>query len=135
MKAQIVPMLAVSNGNAAIDFYKKAFGAELLWRVDGGGQVVAGMSIGDANFFFAHESPEYGTRAPVSAGFTTVRIELFVDDPHAVQKQALAAGATERGQVVEHTYEMSGPKPIPRMLQGSVFDPFGHMWLIGKILD
>jgi PhnB protein len=135
MKAQIVPMLAVSDGNAAIDFYKKAFGAELLWRVDGGGQVVAGMSIGDANFFLAHESPTYGTRAPVSAGFTTVRIELFVDDPQAVQKQALAAGATERGQVVEHTYEMSGPKPIPRMLQGSVFDPFGHMWLIGKILD
>jgi uncharacterized glyoxalase superfamily protein PhnB len=45
MKAQIVPMLAVSGGNAAIDFYKKAFGAELLWRVNGSGQVVAGKSI------------------------------------------------------------------------------------------
>jgi hypothetical protein len=45
MKAQIVPMLAVSDGNAAIDFYKRAFGAELLWRVESGGQVVAGKSI------------------------------------------------------------------------------------------
>jgi PhnB protein len=135
MGTQISPMLAVSDGNAAIEFYKAAFGATLLWHLDGGGHVVAGLSIEGAPFFLAHESPPHGTRGPASAGFTTVRIELFVDDPVAVQRQAVAAGATERSPVLEHTHATTGPRPIRRMLQGSVVDPFGHVWLIGKFLD
>ncbi len=75
------------------------------------------------------------TRGPASVGFTTVRIELFLDDPTAVHSQGLAAGATERSPVVEHKHEMIGPKPIKRMLQGALVDPFGHMWLIGKIVE
>lgn len=134
MRTQISPMLAVSDGNAAIAFYEAAFGATLLWHLDGGGHVVAGLSIDGAEFFLAHESPSHGTRSPNSTGFTTVRIELFVDDPVAVQKKALAAGATERSPVDEHNYATTGPSPINRMLQGSVVDPFGHMWLIGKFL-
>jgi PhnB protein len=132
---QISPMLAVSDGKKAIEFYKAAFGAEVLWLVEHDGQVVAGLEIDGAKFFLAHESPDYGTRGPSSAGFTTVRIELFVDDPAAVYKQAVAAGATDRDRVKEYEYEMSGPKPIRKMLQGSVVDPFGHKWLIGKILE
>jgi PhnB protein len=135
MGTEISPMLAVSDGNAAIAFYKTAFGATVLWHLDGGGHVVAGLSIDGAKFFLAHESPPHGTRGPASVGFTTVRIELFVDDPVAVHTQALAAGAIERSPVTEHTYAMSGPSPITRMLQGSVVDPFGHMWLVGKILE
>jgi PhnB protein len=135
MQTQISPMLAVSDGKTAIDFYKAAFGAELLWHLEGGGHIVAGLSIDGARFFLAHESPPHGTRGPASVGFTTVRIELFVDDPTAAHRQALAAGATERSPVVEHKYEMIGPKPIKRMLQGSVVDPFGHMWLIGKVVE
>lgn len=126
-------MLAVSDGNAAIAFYKAAFGAELLWHLDGG-HVVAGLSIDGAKFFLAHESPPNGTRSPSSAGFTTVRIELFVDDPVAVHQKALAAGAREHSRVEEHEHQVTGPKPIKRMLQGAVVDPFGHMWLIGKFL-
>jgi PhnB protein len=103
--------------------------------LDGGGHVVAGLSIDGAKFFLASESPPHGTKGPTSVGFTTVRIELFVDDPAGVQKKAVAAGARERGPVVEQKYEMMGPKPIKKMLQGSVVDPFGHMWLIGKILE
>jgi len=135
MVTQISPMLAVSDGNAAIAFYKAAFGAELLWHLDGGGHVVAGLSIDGAKFFLAHESPPHGTRGPASVGFTTVRVELFVDDPIMAQRKALAAGAMERNPVVEHQHETIGPKPIKRMLQGAVMDPFGHMWLIGKILE
>ena len=134
MQTQISPMLAVSDGNAAIAFYQQAFGAELLWHL-GDGHVVAGLAIGGAEFFLANESPPYGTRGPAAAGFTTVRIELFVDDPTAVHRRALAAGAVEHSPVLEHPHEMSGPKPIKRMLQGAVVDPFGHMWLIGKILE
>jgi PhnB protein len=135
MQTQISPMLAVTDGNAAIEFYEAAFGAELLWHLDGGGHVVAGLAIDGAKFFLAHESPPYGTRAPDSAGFTTVRIELFVDDPIAVHRRALAAGATERGAVKERTHETIGSKPMNKMLQGAVVDPFGHIWLIGKVLE
>ena len=132
MKTQISPMLAVGDGKAAMEFYKAAFGATVLWSLDG---AVAGLSIDDAEFFLADESPEYGTSAPSSAGFTTVRIELFVDDPIAVHKKALAAGAIARSPVVEHEHSTTGPRPIKRMLQGSVRDPFGHVWLIGKFLE
>jgi uncharacterized glyoxalase superfamily protein PhnB len=132
---QIFPMLAVGDGDAAIEFYKAAFDAEVLWRLDGGGHIVAGLEVHGARFFLAHESPPYGTRAPAGAGFTTVRIELFVNDPVSVQKQALAAGAHEHGPVLEHEHATTGPRPIKRMLQGAVVDPFGHMWLIGKFLD
>lgn len=132
---QISPMLAVSNANAAIDFYKAAFDASVLWHLGNDDHVVAGLSVHGARFFLATESPPYGTRSPDSAGFTTVRIELFVDDPVAVQRQALAAGATFRSPVEEHAHSMSGPRPIRRILRGGVIDPFGHMWLIGKILE
>ena len=71
-------MLAVSDGNAAMEFYRAAFGATVLWDLDG---AVAGLAIDGAPFFLAHESPPHGTRGPASVGFTTVRIELFVDDP------------------------------------------------------
>jgi PhnB protein len=127
-------MLAVNDGNAAIDFYKSAFGAEVLWHLDAGGHVVAGLSIGGADFFLAHESPPYGTRNPASAGFTTVRIELFVDNPIEVHARALQAGAANHSPVEEHRHATIGPRPIGHMLQGAVVDPFGHLWLIGKIL-
>jgi PhnB protein len=127
-------MLAVTDGNAAIDFYRAAFGAEVMWRL-GEGHIVAGLAIDDAQFFLAHESPEYGTRGPSSAGFTTVRIELFVDDPIAVQRRAMAAGAMEHSPVQEHEHQTEGPAPIKRMLQGGVLDPYGHIWIIGKILE
>ena len=128
-------MLAVTDGSAAIEFYEAAFGADLLWKLGEGADVVAGLSIDGAPFFIAYHAPEYGTRGPASVGFTTVRIELFVDDPVAVHRRAVAVGATERSPVEEHKYAMNEPKPINHMLQGSIVDPFGHMWLVGRILE
>lgn len=130
---QISPMLAVSDGQAAIAFYAAAFGASVLWHL-GEGHVVAGLEIDGAQFFLATESPGSGTRGPSSAAFTTVRIELFVEDPVAVQGKAIAAGATEHSPVEEHRHETEGPAPISHILQGAVIDPFGHMWLIGRVL-
>src|SRR6187549_1946399 len=134
MPTHVAPMLAVADAGSAIAFYQRAFGAVVRWHL-GGGHVVAGLDIDGAEFFLASESPDNGTRGPSSAGCTTVRIELFVDDPVAVQRRAIAAGATEKDPVLEHTHETEGPRPIRRMLQGAVFDPFGHMWLIGRFLD
>ncbi len=128
-------MLAVRDGTAAIRFYRAAFGAELLWKLGSGADCVAGLEIGGAEFFLAQEAPQYGTRSPESVNFTTGRIELFVDDPAAVHGQAVAAGAQEHSPVKEDRYDMSGPRPIRRILQGAVLDPFGHIWLIGKILE
>jgi uncharacterized glyoxalase superfamily protein PhnB len=135
IKPQISPMLAVADGNAAIEFYRAAFDATVLWQLGGGEQVVAGLSVHGAQFFLASEAREYGTRGPAGAGFTTVRIELFVNDPVAVHSRALEAGAVARSPVVEHKHGTSGPRPITKMLQGALVDPFGHMWLIGKVLE
>jgi uncharacterized glyoxalase superfamily protein PhnB len=134
MPTHIAPMLAVGDADAAIAFYQAAFGATVLWRL-GHGHVVAGLEIDGAPFFLATESPEYGTRGPSSAGCTTVRIELFVDDPIAVQRRAVAAGGIETDPVRQHEHETQGPRPIRRMLQGTVVDPSGHKWLVGKFLD
>lgn len=134
MPTHIAPMLAVGDATAAIAFYQAAFGATVSWRLDGG-HVVAGLEVDGAPFFLATEAPSHGTRAPASAGCTTVRIELFVDDPVAVQQRAVAAGAIEKDPVQEHVHETRGPRPIRRMLQGAVFDPSGHMWLIGRFLE
>lgn len=135
MTTEITVMLAVSDGAEAVEFYQRAFGAEVYWTIDAGGHIVAGLAIGGARFFLSTESPEFGTRGPAAAGFTTVRIELFVDDPVAVQAKAVAGGAKLRNEVQEHSYDTVGAKPIRKMLQGSVVDPFGHMWLIGRFLD
>src|ERR1700758_2877530 len=117
MTTQISPMLAVTDGSAAISFYQAAFGARLLWKLGEGSDIVAGLAVEGAQFFLAYEAPEYGTRGPSSGGFTTVRIELFVDDPVGVQKRALAAGATEHSPVEEHDHPTEGSQPIKRMLQ------------------
>jgi PhnB protein len=134
VRTKISPMLAVSDGAAAIEFYKEAFGAVENWWIDAGGHVVAGLSVGEADLFLASASPPHGTQSPDTVGHTTVRIELFVDDPAAAHARAVAAGATEHSRVTEHNHTMSGPHPMNRMLQGSVVDPFGHLWLIGRTL-
>jgi PhnB protein len=131
----ISPMLAVRNGTEAIEYYKNAFGAIELWRIESNGSVVAGLVIDGANFFLAEESPSNGTSGPDSIGTTTVRIELFVEDPADMQAKAVVAGGTELEPVKEHQHETTGIRPINRMLQGAIRDPYGHMWLIGRILE
>jgi PhnB protein len=126
-------MLAVSDAAAAIDFYVRAFGAVVRWQI-GEPAEVAGLSIDGAEFFLARENPPK-TRGPDAAGHTTVRIELFVGDPVAVQSNAIAAGAREGSPVQEHTHDTVGDGPGLRMLQGGVIDPFGHVWLIGRIVS
>src|SRR6266581_107991 len=103
---QISPMLAVSDPAAAIDFYKRAFGAEERWRI-GEPAAVAGLSIDGAEFFLAHEAAA-SPRSPDSVGHTTVRIELFVDDPEGTWAKAIAAGARSRSPVEQHAHPTVG---------------------------
>ena len=57
MRTEISPMLAVGDGHGALDFYKAAFNATVLWHLDGGAPVVAGLAVDGAKFFLAQESP------------------------------------------------------------------------------
>ena len=133
MATQISPMLAVNDAREMIEFYKNVFGAVENWRIDGGEHVVCGMSIDGADFFLASANPP-GTQSPRDVGGVTCRIELFVDDPEAVYERAVSNGATagERPKLREHPTSDGGSF---RMIQGTVADPSGHTWLIGKFLD
>lgn len=128
---KISAMLAVTNGAAAIEFYRKAFGATVLWQIE---TAVAGLEIDGAPFFIGEASPDHGHKAPIDLGATSVRIELFVDDPHAMLRRAVDAGAKLRSEVQEYEYPNTGPKPFKKLIQGSVLDPFGHIWLITQLV-
>jgi len=122
----VMPNLSVRNGARAVEFYKRAFGATELSRITRpDGALVAEMSIDGARFFVADEAPEHKNFSPESLGGSSVRIDLLVVDPDAMQRRAVAAGAMEVFPVADQSFGY-------RM--GRVMDPFGHHWLIGKPL-
>src|SRR4051812_33909894 len=93
---RIVPFLSVRRGRQAIEFYEAAFGAKVLFRIDGDdGAVVAQLSADGAEFWIADESPEHKNFSPESLSGSTTRMLLVVDDPDRAWARAVAAGATE----------------------------------------
>jgi len=126
MKTSIAPMLSVRNGAKAIDFYKAAFGAGELFRIDNAsGSVVARLSVEGAEFWVADESPEHLNFSPESLGGGSVRMVMIVNDPDAAFERAVRAGAS----VVWSVSNQYGWR------LGRIVDPFGHHWEIGKPLD
>ncbi len=123
---KIAPMLSVRNGTRAIEFYKAAFGASELYRIDdpASGAVVATLGVDGAEFWVADESPENANFSPESLGGGTVRMVLTVDHPDSAFDRAVAAGAI----VVWPVADQYGWRV------GRVADPFGHHWEIGKPL-
>jgi len=93
MNTSIAPMLSVRNGAKALEFYKAAFGAEELFKIENGGGVVATLSVGGAEFWVADESPEHLNYSPETLGGGTVRMVLVVSDPDAAFERAVKAGA------------------------------------------
>jgi uncharacterized glyoxalase superfamily protein PhnB len=127
MSPPISPMLSVRNGDRAIEFYKAAFGAEVLFRVDGdGGAVVAELSVGGSVFWLADESPKHLNFSPESLGGSTARMVMIVDDPDAACQRAVTAGATVVWPVEDQRYGWR---------VGRIVDPFGHHWEVGKPLS
>lgn len=125
VKTTIAPMLAVRRGAEALEFYKAAFGAREVFRIDDdSGAIVARLSVKGAEFWVADESPEHLNFSPERLNGGTVRIVLTVEDPDAVLDRAVAAGAS----VVVAVSEEYGWR------LGRVVDPFGHHWEIGKPL-
>jgi uncharacterized glyoxalase superfamily protein PhnB len=112
-------MLAVPDTPTAIDWYKIALGARVLWSLGS----VAGLEIDGAPFFL-HQPVRNGFDSPKEIGTTTVRVEVFVDQPDEVIARAVEAGATG-GKIVNY----AAPWGIHR--RGGFTDPFGHIWLVG----
>lgn len=125
MKTAVSPMLSVRNGKKAVEFYKAAFGAGELYRVeDPTGAVVVQLSVDGAEFWVADESPEHQNFAPETLGGGTVRMVMVVSDPDEAFGRAVEAGATVVWPVSnQHGWRL-----------GRVLDPFGHHWEIGKPL-
>jgi PhnB protein len=118
-------MLSVRNGARAILFYKAAFGARELFRIDAeDGAVIARLGVAEAEFWVADESPEHLNFSPESLGGGSVRMVMTVEDPDAAFERAVTAGAT----VVSLVSNQYGWR------LGRVVDPFGHHWEIGKPL-
>jgi PhnB protein len=115
--------LSVRNWTRAIQFYKSAFGASELYRVEAGG--VAQLSVSGATFWVAEESPAHLNFSPESLGGCTARMLLIVEDPAAVCAQAIASGATQVAPVADaHGWRL-----------GRIADPSGHHWEIGRPLS
>ncbi|HEX3691698.1 MAG TPA: VOC family protein [Solirubrobacteraceae bacterium] len=115
-------MLIVPEGDAAVSWYREALGAEVLWDLGG----VAGLQVGGAPFFLHETNPENPAEdSPDQIGQTSVRIEVFVDDPDALIERALAAGATLGSPVTAREV------PWGTHRQGGFTDPFGHKWSVG----
>ena len=126
-KISVAPMLSVRNGAKAIEFYKSAFAATEIFRVEApDGSAVAHLSLGSSEFWLADESPEHQNFSPDSLGGSTSRMIVVADDPDAVFAVAVAAGSRVIMPVADQRYGWR---------VGRLIDPFGHHWEIGKPLE
>jgi PhnB protein len=122
------PYLIVDDAARAIEFYKRAFGASELLRLDGpgGGVMHAEVKIGDSPIMLADEFPDMGYSGPTALGGTPVSIMLYVEDVDARFEHAIKAGAKERTPVQDQFY---GDR------SGTLEDPFGHVWTIATHIE
>ncbi len=117
----VTPHLVIKGAAEAIEFYKRAFGAEVLGRMDGPGGTVghAELKIGDSIIFLADEFPQTSCRSPQTLGGTTATLNLYVPDVDAAFKRAISAGGRETMAVADMFW---GDR------YGQLQDPFGHTW-------
>jgi len=118
----VTPYLICEGAADAIEYYKKAFGATELFRMDHEGKVGhAELKIGDSPIMLADEYPQMGYRSPKALGGTPVSIMIYVEDVDTVYQRAIDAGATEVKPLQDQFY---GDR------SGTLTDPFGHVWTI-----
>jgi PhnB protein len=117
----ITPYLFVDGAAKALEFYKKAFNAQELMRMDGpGGRIMhAELQIGDSRLMLSDANPDMGANSPQKLGGSAVSILLYVDDVDAWAKRAQDAGIKVVRPVEDQFY---GDRA------GTFEDPFGHQW-------
>jgi PhnB protein len=124
----VTPYISVKGANEAIEFYRKAFGAEELYRMPMPDGLVAHaeLQVGDSRLMLADEMPQGVARSPRSLGGTTVGFNIYVPDVDARFKRAVEAGAKVLRPVADQFY---GDR------SGTVEDPFGHAWTIATHVE
>jgi PhnB protein len=115
--------LTLHDAARALDFYKRAFGAKELMRMEAPGGKIghAEIQIGDSRLMLGDEMPGMGNRSPQSLGGTTCGVMLYVENCDTVFNQAIAAGAEVEAPLADMFW---GDR------YGRLKDPFGHSWAI-----
>jgi len=119
----LTPHLVVRNAEQALEFYKNAFGAEVLHvaHMPDGKVMHASLRIGDSMLMLNDEFPDYGTLSPLSTGGSAVTIHIYTENVDAAFNRAVSAGAQVK-------------MPLADQFWGDrygVVDPFGHKWSLG----
>ncbi|MDD0973738.1 VOC family protein [Pseudomonas fontis] len=118
----ITPYLGIKGAHIAIEFYKEAFGAIEMFRLNGpDGRVGhAELKIGDSSLMLAEpcDMSSLGNQEQAKPG---IGLHLYVEDVDATFAQAIKAGAIQDSPVTDQFY---GDR------SGSVKDPFGNLWFI-----
>lgn len=123
----VTPYLIIKGAADAIEFYKKAFGATELFRMDHEGKIGhAEIKIGDSLIMLADEYPEMGYLGPVTLGGSPVSLMIYVEDVDTIFKQAIEAGGTEQMPLQDKFY---GDR------SGKLKDPFGHTWHVATHIE
>ena len=120
----LVPHLVIKGASQAIDFYKKAFGAEEVMRIPtpDGKLLHSELKIGDSRLFMADEMPMDGcTKSPQTLGGSPVVLHLWSENADATFNTAVKAGA----KVIMPMWDAFWGDRY-----GQVLDPFGHVWSI-----
>lgn len=120
----LTPHLVVRDADQAIDFYKRAFGAELVGgvaRMPNGKVMHAMLRIGDSNLMLNDEMPEFGALSPASGGSSSVTIHIYSPDVDKAFERATSAGAQVKMPLADQFW---GDR------YGVVTDPSGHKWSI-----
>jgi PhnB protein len=119
----LTPHLTVRNAAEALEFYKKALGAEVLHiaRMPDGKVMHASLRIGDSMLMLNDEFPEHGALSPLAHNGTGVAIHIYTDDADAAFNRAVSAGAQVKMPLMDQFW---GDR------YGIVTDPYGHMWSI-----
>lgn len=125
---KVTPYLCCKDADAALEFYKNAFGAtETMRMVDADGKIGhASIEIDGAELMLSDEWPEGGVFSPQTLGGTPLSLHLQVPNVDELFAQAVAAGAVEERAVQDQSY---GER------NGVLKDPFGHRWFVGTPLD
>ena len=123
----VTPYIVVDDAEAALDFYKRAFGAEEVLRLPMGDRIGhAEIRIGDSHVMLADEFPEMDKLGPKSRGGPTASLMVYLEDVDAAFARALDAGATQERAVEDQFY---GDR------SGSLVDPFGHVWMLSTHIE
>jgi PhnB protein len=119
----VTPYLIVRNAARALDYYKQAFGATELVRMNAPEGKIghAEVRIGDSVVMLADEFPGWGAKSPEAYGGSPVHLMIYVEDCDAVFNRALAAGGKEIRPLKDQFY---GDR------SGTLDDPYGHQWTI-----